>query len=187
MSNSGVAQVNDARSHYTRTAVVLHWLMAVLIIAAFIMGEKMTDMAISPLKVRMYNWHKWLGVTVLAFVALRLLWRLKNPAPAMVPMPAWQRYAAHGLHIWLYFVMFALPLSGWIYSNAVGYPIVYLGMLPLPTLVAKSKELATVWLQVHEVLGRLLFLTFILHVLAALKHQFVDKDGTLMRMLAWRG
>ena len=175
-----------ATGHYTRTAVTLHWLVAILIIAAFMMGVTMVDMSISPTKVKLFNYHKWLGVTVLALAAMRLIWRLMNAAPAMLPMPAWQRFAAHGLHILLYFVMFAQPLSGWIYSNAVGYPIVYLGLVPLPTLVAKSKELAAFWLSVHQLLGNLLFVAVIIHVLAALKHQFFDKDGTLKRMFTWR-
>lgn len=174
-------------SYYTRTAVALHWLVAILVIGAFMLGVSMTDMPISPLRVRMYNWHKWVGVTVLALATLRLLWRLTHAAPAFLPMPAWQRVAAHALHLALYALMFLQPISGWIYSNAVGYPIVYLGMFPLPTLVAKSKEIAAVWLQVHKACGGMIFIAVILHVLAALKHQFINRDGTLRRMFAWRG
>ena len=116
-----------ASTGYTRTAVSLHWLIAGLIISAFALGWVMTELAISPLKVRMFNWHKWVGMTILALAALRTLWRLTHPAPPLLPMPAWQRISAHALHGLLYAMMFALPLSGWAYSNATGYPIVYLG------------------------------------------------------------
>lgn len=173
-------------THYTRTAIALHWLIAGLIICAFALGWTMTEMAISPLKLRMFNWHKWVGISVLGLAAIRGLWRLTHPAPALLPMPAWQRIAAHALHGVLYAIMFALPLSGWAYSNAVGYPIVYLGLLPLPNLVEKNKALAQSLLQLHQVLGWLLIITLAAHVLAALKHHFIDRDATLKRMLSTR-
>lgn len=173
-----------ANDHYTRTAIALHWLIAGLIVCAFALGWIMTEMAISPLKLRMFNWHKWVGVSVLGLAAIRGIWRLTHPAPPFLPMPAWQRIAAHGLHGVLYVFMFALPLSGWAYSNAVGYPIVYLGLLRLPNLVDKNKDLAQTLLQLHHLLGWLLLATLVVHVLAALKHHFIDRDATLKRMLS---
>lgn len=175
-------KVVASTSGYTHTAVALHWLMAGLIVCAFALGWVMTELAISPLKLRMFNWHKWVGITVLGLAAVRGLWRLTHPAPPLLPMPAWQRFAAHALHGLLYVLMFALPLSGWVYSNATGYPIVYLGWLPLPNLVDKDKALAQTWMEVHEVLGWVLLVVFVLHALAALKHHFVDHDDTLNRM-----
>jgi cytochrome b561 len=171
---------------YTRTAVSLHWLIAGLIISSFALGWAMTELAISPLKVRMYNWHKWVGMSILALAALRALWRLTHPAPPLLPMPAWQRISAHALHGSLYAMMFALPLSGWAYSNATGYPIVYLGLWRLPDLVMKDKALAAQLLQVHQILGWVLLAMVVIHVAAALKHHLVDRDGTLMRMLRWQ-
>ena len=170
-------------SAYTGTAIALHWLTAVLIVGAFTLGWIMTDLAVSPLKLRMFNWHKWTGVTVLALVIIRSVWRATHPPPALLPMPAWQRKAANGLHHLLYLLMFLQPISGWIYSNAAGYPIVYLGLLRLPTLVSKNKALADIWVEVHEWLGWMLLIAICLHVLAGLKHHFVDRDDTLRRML----
>lgn len=173
-------------ARYTRTAVSLHWAMAALIVSAFALGWVMTELAISPLKVKMFNWHKWLGMTVLGLAALRSIWRLTHPAPPLSPMPAWQHVSAHALHGVLYFLMFALPLSGWAYSNATGYPIVYLGLWRLPDLVAKDKALAGQLVQVHEILGWLLVAVLVVHILAALKHHLFDKDDTLRRMARWR-
>lgn len=171
---------------YTRTAVSLHWLIAGLIVSAFALGWVMTELAVSPLKVKMFNWHKWIGMTILGLAAVRTLWRLTHPAPPLLPMPAWQRISAHGLHGLLYAAMFALPLSGWAYSNASGYPIVYLGLWRLPDLVAKNKPLAAQLVELHEVLGWLLVGIVVIHVAAALKHHLVDRDDTLRRMLRWR-
>ena len=80
----------------------------------------MTPLPISPLRLRLVNWHKWVGISVLLFVALRLLWRFAHPPPVFLPMPRWQRGLAHGLHGTLYMLMFALPVSGWFYNNAGG-------------------------------------------------------------------
>jgi cytochrome b561 len=101
-------------------------------------------------------------------------------------MPRWQQLAAHAGHGLLYVLMLAVPLAGWIYSNAAGYPVVYLGKLPLPNLVERDKELAAAWLQVHGSLAFTLAVLVGLHVLAALQHHFIAKDNTLRRMLAWR-
>jgi len=173
-------------THYTRTALTLHWLIAGFILAGLFMGWTMTDMAISPARLKTYNYHKWVGVTVLTLALLRLLWRLTHRPPALLPMPRWQQRAAQGGHALLYALMLAVPMSGWIYSNATGYPVVYLGKLPLPNLVARDKVLADRWHEVHEVLATTLAILVALHVLAALQHHFVHKDNTLRRMLRWR-
>ena len=101
-------------------------------------------------------------------------------------MPAWQRQSALGVHVLLYFLLFAMPLSGWAYSNAAGYPIVYLGLVPLPDLLHKDKELAETLEEVHSVGGWVLLVVIALHAAAAFKHHFVDRDATLRRMLRWR-
>jgi cytochrome b561 len=173
-------------THYTRTAVSLHWLMAAFIPAALFMGWTMTDMAISPAKLALYNYHKWLGVTILALALLRICWRLTHRAPPLLPMARWQRLAAYAGHAMLYVLLLAVPVSGWCYSNATGYPIVYLGWVPLPDLVGRDKALAAQLVEVHETLAIALVVLVVLHVLAALQHHFIHKDGTLRRMLSWR-
>lgn len=172
--------------HYSRTAVALHWSIAVLIFAALALGWTMTSMAISPLRLKAYNYHKWIGVTILGLAVLRSAWRLTHRAPPLLPMPRWQQVAAHGGHWLLYLLMLVIPVTGWIYSNAAGYPIVYLGKFPLPTLVGRNHELAARWVTVHHVLAFVLAAVIAGHVLAALHHQFIVRDGTLRRMLTWR-
>lgn len=172
--------------HYTRTAVTLHWLIAGLVLAAVFMGWTMTAMQISPQRLKLYNYHKWVGVTVLALALVRLAWRLLHAPPALPAMPAWQRTLAKGGHALLYGLMLLVPLTGWIYSNYSGYRVVYLGKLPLPNLVERNRELAAIWVEVHGWLAISFAVLVGLHVLAALHHQFIVKDHTLRRMLAWR-
>jgi cytochrome b561 len=173
---------------YTNTAIALHWLIAFLIVAAFTLGLVMTNMAgISPAKLRYYNWHKWAGVTVLLLAALRLLWRVGHRPPELTgAMPAWQRRAAHGVHHLLYVLMFAVPLSGYFFTLAAGRPVVYFGLFQLPVLIGPDPALKDVLQGVHEWLNWLLAAIVAVHVLAALKHAFVDRDATLRRMLPGR-
>lgn len=169
---------------YTRTAIVLHWLMAVFVVVTFPVGVVMHDMAFSPDKLRMMSYHKWLGVTIFILLLVRLVWRATHkPAPVVENMPHWQKMAAAGVHVLLYVLLFAIPLSGWLMSSAKGFQTVYLGVLPLPDLLGKDKALGEALSEVHEVLNFSMLLLLGAHVLAALKHHFIDRDGTLVRML----
>lgn len=170
---------------YTNTAILLHWLMALLIVAAFALGLTMVDIpGLTPTKLKYFSWHKWLGVTILGFACLRLLWRLSHPAPAYpAGMPAWQHQAAAVLHGVLYLSLFAIPLSGYFYSLAAGVPVVYLGLVPLPALIAPDPELKPLLKSVHYALNMLLLGGVGMHVLAALKHHFIDRDGVFKRIL----
>ena len=173
-----------ATPRYTATAIGLHWLAAFLILAAFPLGLYMGDLALSPLKLKLFSYHKWLGVTVFLLAAARLAWRATHtPPPLPAAMPAWERYAARGLHRLLYVLLFAIPLSGWLMSSASGFQTVYLGVLPLPDLIARDKALGDVLKEVHELLNFGLLGLVVAHVGAALKHQFIDRDGILARML----
>jgi cytochrome b561 len=172
---------------YHPAAMLLHWLSATCVFAGFALGLYMTGLAFSPAKFRYYGWHKWIGITVFLLAALRVGWRrLVPPPPWPAAMPAWQRRVARATHAALYVLMLAVPLSGWLYSSATGVSVVYLSLVPLPNLVAKDKALAEVLLVVHQSLNAGLALLVTLHVAAAVKHQWVDHDGLLLRMLPWR-
>lgn len=172
-------------SRYTGIAIALHWLLALGIVGAFGMGLYMADLPLSPQKLKLYNWHKWAGVTILTLSALRLLWRLTHRPPADPPMPAWQARAAHATHLALYALFFAVPLVGWAYSSAAGFPIVWFGVLPLPDFVPADKALAELIKPWHEGLAWAMAVLVLLHLGAALKHQFIDRDGLIGRM--WPG
>lgn len=169
---------------YTRTAIALHWVIALLVFIAFPVGVVMHEMALSPDKLRMLSYHKWLGVTVFILLVIRLVWRVAHqPAPLPSSMPQWQVMAAKGVHLLLYVLLFAIPLSGWLMSSAKGFQTVYLGVLPLPDLLHKDKILGDALAELHEVLNFTMLLLVVAHVAAALKHHFVERDGTLARML----
>ena len=116
---------------YTRTAVVLHWLVFIMIAGGAALAFYMTDLPLSPLKLKYYSWHKWIGVSIFIAAAVRLLWRLARRAPALpTAVPVWQQRAADAMHCLLYVLMFAIPLSGWLYSSAAGVQTVYFGIIP---------------------------------------------------------
>src|SRR5580692_10056056 len=96
---------------FSRTAVVLHWLIALFIACGFSLGVYMVDLHASPTKVRLFAYHKWIGITVLALVLIRSLWRLTHtPPPPDLPMPRWQQRAARSTHYLLYLLMVVTPL-----------------------------------------------------------------------------
>ena len=169
---------------YSRLSIFFHWLIALLIIVAFIVGSIMTDLSFSPFKLKVFSWHKWIGVTILGLVALRLITRLfKGAPPYPSTMPAWQKNAAHWTHVLLYVLMFAVPLSGYFYTLAAGYPVVYFGLFELPVLIPASPELKADLKMWHINLTKVLAAAFFIHVAAALKHALIDKDGMFRRML----
>jgi cytochrome b561 len=171
---------------YTSTAIALHWLIALLIFTGWSLGTYMTDLRLSPEKLRLYSWHKWIGITVLLLACVRASWRATHaPPPVDLAHPRWQRIAAALTHRSLYVLLFVLPLTGWMFSSASGYPVKYFGVIPLPDLVSKDKALAETLEAVHGTLAFVLALIVLLHVGAALKHHLFDRDDTLARMLPW--
>jgi cytochrome b561 len=177
-----IAQPIAQPLRYSRIAVALHWLLAAALAASFCVGVFMSDLATSPLKLRLYNWHKWAGITILALSGLRLLWRLTHRPPPDVAMPHWQQRAAHLTHGLMYGLFFAVPLAGWAYSSAAGFPVVLFGVLPLPDFMPADKTLAEALKPWHGNLAFALAALVLLHAAAALKHHFVDRDGLLGRM-----
>ena len=172
---------------YSRTAIALHWIVALLIVLSFSIGLYMVGLEVSPRMLRLYSWHKWVGVTIALLMFVRIGWRLTHPAPALpATMARWERTLATGTHLLLYVLLVALPLTGWLMSSASGFPVVYFGVVPLPDLVHKDKALAEVLRITHYVLNKTLLALVTLHVAAALKHHFRDRDTVLARMLPLR-
>ena len=175
---------------YTSTAIALHWVLALGLVGTFALGVYMHELPFSPWRLKLYNWHKWAGVTILALSLVRLVWRITHRPPALpaameAAMPAWQRMAHHATHHALYALFFVVPLVGWAYSSAAGFPVVVFGVLPLPDFVPADKALAELIKPWHEITALTLAGLVVLHVAAALKHQLIDRDGLLARM--WPG
>src|SRR5689334_17070652 len=173
---------SSSGSRYTGVAIGFHWLLALMIIISFSVGWYMSDLPMSPTRLKLFNWHKWAGITILALSALRLLWRLTHRPPPDVPGPRWQQRMAHLTHWALYALFFLVPLAGWAYSSAAGFPVVWFGVIPLPDFVSPDKALAEVMKERHEVLAWTLGVLVLLHIGAAVKHQFFDRDGLIHRM-----
>ena len=170
-------------AQYTRTAKSLHWLMALLIIGLIPLGLYMHELPLSPQKLQLYSWHKWIGVTVFVLLLVRVSWRLTHQPPALPwHMSKVEQLAAHAGHIVLYLLMLAIPLSGWLMSSAKGFQTVWFGVLPIPDLLGKDKALGDTLAEVHEFLSWTLVAVLVAHVAAALKHHFIDKDDVLLRM-----
>jgi cytochrome b561 len=169
---------------YGRVAIALHWLTALLIVGSFTVGLSMVGLPLSRQKLQWYAWHKWIGITIFLLTCLRLAWRATHVAPRpLAAMPPWQRRASVLVHDALYGLLLVIPLSGWIYSSSTGVQVVYLGLVPLPDLVPKDRELARALLALHLTLNFTLFSLVCVHTAAALKHHFIDRDTVLTRML----
>ena len=173
-------------TRYTPPAIVLHWLVALLIFAAFPLGVYMHELPLSPGKLKLYSYHKWIGVTVFVLAVMRLSWRATHrPPPLPASMPAWERFAAESVHYLLYALIFAIPVSGWLMSSAKGMQTVWFGVLPLPDLIGKDKELGDLLHEVHEALNYALLGLLLAHAGAALKHHFIQHDDILARMVTF--
>jgi cytochrome b561 len=174
---------SDRPERYSTTAIVLHWLIAVAVAAQIAFGWWMLQVPKDPVgpRVNAFNLHKSIGLTLLLLVAIRLAWRATHRPPALPPMPAWQAFAARVNHGLLYACLLVQPLSGYVGSAVSGYPVRYFGML-LPAWAPKNIPLKELLSIVHFASSWILVAAITVHVAAALKHQFVDRDRLLLRM-----
>lgn len=169
-------------------AKTLHWGVALLILAQFALGWTAVSWRLSPTKFDLFVWHKSIGITVLALVVLRLLWRAWNPPPGLpVDTAPWERRAAQLSHFLLYLLMLAMPLSGWVINSAANIPFKLFWLIPLPDLIGPDKSLAETAKLVHLILFWLLAAAVTLHAAAALRHHFGKRNDVLRRMLPHGG
>lgn len=162
----------------------LHWLIVLLILVQGGIGLFMTEMRNSPGKIETYALHKSIGLTLLALVALRLLWRLYAGSPlAVAGMPRWQHRIAGLTHALLYALLVALPLSGWLFNSAAGFPLQWFGFFNLPDLAAADQDLRELAGDLHEWLFWALLAIALVHAAAAVYHHLFQQDATLARML----
>jgi cytochrome b561 len=167
---------------YSRGARVAHWVTAVLLLLLFGLGLSMTRWVADANKLRVYSWHEWVGVTVFGITAFRLWWRLRHQPPP-IDLPRGERIAARVVYGGIYAVLLVQPIVGWVMSTAFGFPVVYLGLVPLPEPVSADRELAARLQQVHFTLAMTLAGLILIHLVGVLYHHLMLQDGLLRRML----
>jgi len=175
---------NDAQ-RWGAISLGLHWLTVILVLGLATVGLLMHDLPTGPFKVQVYALHKSTGLTVLALTVLRLLWRLVAGAPAPVAgTPRWQDGIAKVTHGALYALLLAMPLSGWLFNSAAGFPLRWFGLFPLPRLgTGYDPDIKAFAHEAHEWLFYALALLVLVHSAAALFHHYRFRDATLSRML----
>ncbi len=169
---------------YGVIAKAFHWLMAIFIITLLAVGLIMADMENSPDKFKLYGMHKAFGIIVLFLVVLRLGWKVLDVSPLLpASISKVAQLGAKVVHLGLYILMFAMPITGWLMSSAAGFPVSIFGLFTIPNLVAPDKEFGKNMNELHEALAWILIVLITLHVLAALLHHFYYRDNILRRML----
>lgn len=180
--------VKNTSSSYGSVAKFLHWTMFLILSGLVALGFYMHGLPNTPGKFELYGLHKSIGIVILLLVFLRLVWRAKNKVPEL---PAdggkMEKAGAHGVHILLYLIMFALPLSGWIGSSYSGFEVSVFGLFTMPELVGSDRQMSDILHEAHEILVFALIGVVALHVAAALFHHFVRKDDILKRMMPGHG
>ena len=176
-------------ARYSSVAIILHWLIALMIIGLIVFGLLMTNEGV-PNRFALYQWHKTFGITVLVLSLIRLVWRFRHTPPALPEaLPAWQKHASHATHWAFYALMMGMPLLGWAMVSASSLPVPTLlyGVIPLPDMpgISETEALYERFRLLHEIGAKLFIALLFLHIGAALKHHFKDKDAVLSRMIPW--
>ena len=162
---------------------VLHWVMAVLVFGLFALGYWMRTLGYyDPWYQRAPDLHRSLGVVLIALLILRIGWRLTTAQPVPLSKNRLERVLGHGAHFALYMLMCALVITGYLFATGDGKPLSVFGWFGLPS-VLKSKPVADIAGNIHEWLAYGIIALAVLHMLAALKHHFIDRDDTLRRMV----
>lgn len=176
-------QLKNTENRFGLISIIMHWVMAVMIITLLAVGLTLDQLASGPQKTLIIGIHKEVGLLVLMLVIVRLSWRIINSSPTLADLPRWEKLTARAVHAAFYLLMFTQPLSGWAMSSAGGHPISFFGLFIVPPLVEPDSQLKTFFASAHEYQGYALIVLCLLHVAAALKHHYLDKDNILKRML----
>jgi cytochrome b561 len=171
-------------TRYGAVAQLFHWVVVALIVTQFVLALTAADLPLGVHKLALLARHKSFGMTILMLAILRLLWRGAHPPP---PLPAnmrpLERIAARGTHTAFYVLLFAMPLTGWMMSSAKSYSVSWFGLFTWPNLIGKNERAFDLLRTTHDSLAVVLFVIAVVHVLAALKHHFWNRDDVLLRML----
>ena len=175
--------VSDGRPRYTRTAITLHWLIAVIVVAVFAWGWWMQEIPKQPPGGRAdaFNLHKSIGLMILLLMLVRVGWRLLHPPPPLPPMPAWNARLAHSNHAVMYVALFLLTVGGYLGSAWSGFPVKFFGS-ELPSWTGHRPVLKDLASHVHLWASWVLLASVALHVAGTAKHALVDRNGVFARM-----
>ena len=171
-------------ARYSVPAQLFHWVIAALIVTQFVLARLQENLPLGARKLALLARHKSVGMTILMLAILRLAWQLRHQAP---PLPStmrpFERWAARATHTAFYVLLFAMPLTGWMMSSAKNYSVSWFGLFTWPNLIGKNEHAFNFLRSTHDILSDVLFAIAVLHILAALKHHFWDRDDVLVRML----
>lgn len=182
-TNASIADTGTTASpRYTQVAIALHWLIGLAVIANIALAMLTEGLPRETHRAAM-GVHKALGITILALTVILILWRLTHKAPPLpTGTPAWQRPVSKVVHFLFYALLILLPLSGWLWMSAADRPVDFFGLFTVPSIAAPDKALADTLHERHELLGLTMLALVTIHILAALKHQFIDRTGLINRM-----
>jgi cytochrome b561 len=174
----------NSSERYTAIAQACHWIIAALIITQFVLAYMANDLPNGMHKLALLARHKSFGMTILMLAIVRLLWRLTHRPPELPSgmMPV-ERMLARATHVGFYVLLFVMPLTGWMMSSAKKYSVSWFGLFTWPNLIGKNEAAFEFLRSTHDILSNVLLALAILHILAALKHHFWNKDTVLLRML----
>jgi len=177
--------VAEPRNRYSTVSLIFHWGLALLVLAQVLLITAHEATEGQPISREFTQVHKALGMTILVLTLARIGWRLMNPALPLPPgTPGWQKIAARATHVLFYVLLIGLPLGGWASSSAAARDISYFGLFNWPLLpIPQSRELAGTFMDMHRLGVKVLYVLLAVHVLAALKHHFLDRDNVLHRMI----
>ncbi len=175
----------QAAGRYNNVAIALHWVVAVLVLVMIGLGIYMTDIPRgTPDRSFFYNLHKSIGLTTGIIVLSRLWWRKKHPPPPLpASMPVWQVTASNISHALLYTCLIMMPIAGFSASQFTKYGVTYFGLFKIPPMASPQEVIYDLFQGVHENTAYVLMVLVVVHVLAALQHLLVKKDGIFQRML----
>lgn len=174
----------NSDKQYGLVSMFLHWFMALLIFGLLGLGLYMVELSVSLQKLKLYGWHKELGMLVLILAFVRMVWRWINIVPVLPSeVPYVQKISARLVHILFYGFMIFVPISGWLISSAAGLPTSFFGLFIFPDLIGPSKALMSIFIEIHKWLSYTLIATIIIHMSAAFLHHLYYKDDVMRRML----